>query len=162
VPARQIVKFASGVNKGLIRAVDGCFNGSPEMTLTETGIDDTLLSYMRCCVAPKDHLQKAGWKSDWTIETGPADLPLEVMSKLAGPVDFNTEAKVWLFALTSAGGLSCITELVYYDVSSVMFQRSCFHVIRLSVWQDSQQVHSMSDANNVLWTLQGLMQTVLW
>lgn len=94
VPAQQIVKFSSRANKGLIRAVDGCFNGSPEMTLTETGIDDTLLSYMRCCVAPKDHLTRAGWKPEWTPEAGPADLPLDVMSKLVEPVDFNTEAKV--------------------------------------------------------------------
>ena len=64
------------------------------MTVTETGIDDTLMSYMRCCVTPKEQLVDAGWRSDWTPDGGNPDLPLDVMSRLVEPVDFNTEAKV--------------------------------------------------------------------
>ena len=120
VPAHQIVKYASGVNKGLIKAVDGCFNGSPEMTLTETGIDDTLLSYMRCCVAPKDHLTRAGWKPDWTAEAGPADLPLDVMSKLVEPVDFNTEAKVGP-SICSARSFTKVMAAAYLCCNMVLF-----------------------------------------
>lgn len=69
------------------------------MTVTETGIDDTLLSYMRCCVAPKEHLEDAGWRSEWTPDSGDPNLPLDVMSRLVEPVDFNTEAKVCLPAM---------------------------------------------------------------
>lgn len=107
VPATAIVKHASGANKALIKAVDGCFNGSPEMTVTETGIDDTLLSYMRCCVAPKEHLVDAGWRSEWTPDGGDPNLPLDVMSRLVEPIDFNTEAKVCSCWLCAAQGAAC-------------------------------------------------------
>ena len=98
VPAHSITSGAgSGINDQLLAAINTSFNGSPEMTITDTGIDDTLLSYVRCAVAPEAQLLQAGWQTSWT-EGGPnRDLPLDTMARLVDPIDFNTEAKVRLY-----------------------------------------------------------------
>eukprot|EP01025_Chloroclados_australasicus_P047518 TRINITY_DN5334_c1_g1_i2.p1 TRINITY_DN5334_c1_g1~~TRINITY_DN5334_c1_g1_i2.p1 ORF type:complete len:255 (+),score=17.81 TRINITY_DN5334_c1_g1_i2:45-767(+) len=49
---------------------------------------------MRCSLAPKDIVLEAGWVTDWSKDDGDADLPLNTMSRLVDPIDFNTEAKI--------------------------------------------------------------------
>jgi hypothetical protein len=93
VPATSITtEFTSAMNEHLLSAVNATFEGSPEMRLTDTGIDDTLLSYVRCAVAPPEQLLQAGWLENWS-SSDPGDLPLDTMARLVQPVDFNTEAK---------------------------------------------------------------------
>jgi len=53
-------------------------------------VDDTLLSYMRCALAPTEELARAGW------DEGSSDPhnPMNTMARLVEPCNFNTEAKV--------------------------------------------------------------------
>jgi hypothetical protein len=97
VPAQSIIKPAKGVNEQLVKALITAFDERPELRLTETGIDDTLLSFVRCSVAPEEHLLQIGWRPDWQPGAGEdMQLPLNTMARLADPIDFNTEAKVCL------------------------------------------------------------------
>ena len=94
VPAVSMVDGAAeGLNQHLIASINSTFEGSPEMCVTDTGIDDTLLSYVRSAVAPASHLKQFGWDGSWK-EGDNADAPLDTMARLVDPIDFNTEAKV--------------------------------------------------------------------
>jgi hypothetical protein len=98
VPADSITAKSEPValNQGLLKGVSQTFSGTPEMRLTDTGIDDTLLSFVRCAVASEAQILAAGWSPNWAHGQpgGNDDLPLDVMAKLVTPVDFNTEARV--------------------------------------------------------------------
>ena len=95
VPATSITAGAAvGINDHLLSAINTTFEGSPEMCITDTGIDDTLLSYVRCAVAPEAQLLQAGWQTSWNDASGDRSLPMDTMARLVDPIDFNTEAKV--------------------------------------------------------------------
>lgn len=106
VPAHSITGgVGSGINEQLLAAINTSFNGSPEMTITDTGIDDTLLSYVRCAVAPEAQLLQAGWQTGWTDGGADRNLPLDTMARLVDPIDFNTEAKVRPLAVAAVQAL---------------------------------------------------------
>ena len=96
VPAASLIEGAepAGLNSSLLTGVSQTFSGAPEMRLTDTGIDDTLLSYVRCAVASEEQLRKAGWAGEWQRGQGLDDVPLDVMARLVQPDDINTEARV--------------------------------------------------------------------
>lgn len=96
VPAATLIAGSepTGLNGSLITGVSQTFSGAPEMRLTDTGIDDTLLSYVRCAVASEEQLRKAGWTGEWARGQGNDDMPLDVMARLVQPDDINTEARV--------------------------------------------------------------------
>lgn len=85
------------MNAVLLTRLHAALNGTPEMTLTEKAVDDTLLSYMRCALAPIEELEAAGWDSNSELWS----LPMDSMSRLVDPVNFNTEAKVRSLPLRS-------------------------------------------------------------
>ena len=90
VPAESIAQPVSPVNAKLLSMLHASLNGAPELTLTETAVDDTLLSYMRCAVAPADELMVAGWD----MSSIDVNMPMDTMARLVEPCNFNTEAKV--------------------------------------------------------------------
>jgi hypothetical protein len=116
VPAESIIAKSepAPLNQALLKGVSQTFSGTPEMRLTDTGIDDTLLSFVRCAVAAETQLLAAGWSTSWVQGQpgGSDDLPLDVMAKLVTPVDFNTEARVsptWMWHGIYVLGLSAVS-----------------------------------------------------
>lgn len=107
VPASAILDAGeplAAVNSDVIAAIHQHFGSTPEMCITDTGIDETLLSYMRAAVAPARQLQEAGWVPGAASSND--DAGLDTMAQLQDPVDFNTEAKVRCSAGLCSFGVS--------------------------------------------------------
>ena len=110
VPASAILDAGeplAAVNADVIGAIHQHFGSTPEMCVTDTGIDETLLSYMRAAVAPARQLYEAGWSAGAASHSD--DAGLDTMAQLQDPVDFNTEAKVQLCSICSALAAYCAT-----------------------------------------------------
>lgn len=92
VPAESVAAPAAPINAALLDGLARCLGGSLELSLTPADhLDDTLLCYVRCAVAPASELRRAGWTGD-----APSDgnEPLDVMAALSEPTDYATEALV--------------------------------------------------------------------
>ena len=95
MPASHIVSTSAGVNEDFLTGLQGHFGGTPDMQMTDTGIDTTLLSFLRSTLSTPEDLERAGWPGLAAVQQSRNfDIPMDVMAQFTLATDINMEATV--------------------------------------------------------------------